>query len=166
MNSKEAFEAWFEGNYGGTTSEFDAAASGWDAALEWAASQQEPVAWMSQGGSFKCGTSSRVYCIPLFRHPVPSYPLPDSLYPGSKDWVHSDYAGRVEWLHMMYESKKKEVDFWIDVANKKIPEGITIPRETLQDILGTLTIALPASGFGEMKINQAIAACEALLAAP
>jgi hypothetical protein len=38
------------------------------------------------------------------------YPLPDSLYPDSKDWVASDYAGRVEWLHFMYESKKREVE--------------------------------------------------------
>jgi hypothetical protein len=38
------------------------------------------------------------------------YPLPDSLYPDSKDWIASDYAGRVEWLHFMYESKKREVE--------------------------------------------------------
>jgi hypothetical protein len=38
------------------------------------------------------------------------YPLPESLYPDSKDWVASDYAGRVEWLHFMYESKKREVE--------------------------------------------------------
>jgi hypothetical protein len=38
------------------------------------------------------------------------YPLPDSLYPDSKDWVASDYAGRAEWLHFMYESKKREVE--------------------------------------------------------
>jgi hypothetical protein len=38
------------------------------------------------------------------------YPLPESLYPDSKDWVASDYVGRVEWLHFMYESKKREVE--------------------------------------------------------
>jgi hypothetical protein len=38
------------------------------------------------------------------------YPLPESLYLDSKDWVASDYAGRVEWLHFMYESKKREVE--------------------------------------------------------
>ncbi len=38
------------------------------------------------------------------------YPLPESFYPDSKDWVASDYAGRVEWLHFMYESKKREVE--------------------------------------------------------
>jgi len=38
------------------------------------------------------------------------YPLPDSLYPDSKDWIASDYAGRVEWLHFMYKSKKREVE--------------------------------------------------------
>lgn len=35
------------------------------------------------------------------------YPLPDDLYPGSKDWQAADYAGRVEWLHCMYESASK-----------------------------------------------------------
>lgn len=35
------------------------------------------------------------------------YPLPDDLYPGSKDWLAADYAGRVEWLHMMYEAVKR-----------------------------------------------------------
>ena len=39
-----------------------------------------------------------------------AYPLPDNLYPGSKDWLASDYAGRVGWLHTMYESKKSELD--------------------------------------------------------
>ena len=42
--------------------------------------------------------------------PAAPYPLPDSLYPDSKDWVASDYVGRVEWLHFMYESKKREVE--------------------------------------------------------
>ena len=38
------------------------------------------------------------------------YPLPDTLYPGSKDWVAGDYAARVDWLHSMYESKKQEIE--------------------------------------------------------
>ena len=38
------------------------------------------------------------------------YPLPDTLYPGSKDWITGDYAARVEWLHSMYESKKQEIE--------------------------------------------------------
>ena len=41
---------------------------------------------------------------------APDYPLPDSLYPNSKDWLAGDYADRVEWLHMMYESKRQEVE--------------------------------------------------------
>lgn len=40
----------------------------------------------------------------------PEYPLPDDLYPDSKDWQASNYAGRVEWLHNMYEAKKEEAD--------------------------------------------------------
>ena len=39
----------------------------------------------------------------------PEYPLPESLYPDSKDWAAADYASRVEWLHFMYEAKKREV---------------------------------------------------------
>jgi hypothetical protein len=38
------------------------------------------------------------------------YPLPDDLYPGSKDWLAADYAGRVDWLHTMYEAKKRALD--------------------------------------------------------
>lgn len=37
------------------------------------------------------------------------YPLPDSLYPGSKDWQAGSYKERVEWLHLMYESAKQEI---------------------------------------------------------
>lgn len=37
------------------------------------------------------------------------YPLPDSLYPGSKDWQAGSYKERVEWLHGMYESAKQEI---------------------------------------------------------
>jgi hypothetical protein len=40
----------------------------------------------------------------------PYYPLPDDLYPGSKDWVQGTYAERVEWLHTMYESAKRTLD--------------------------------------------------------
>lgn len=87
-------------NNGWSFFEKEAARRTWQAALEWAASQQEPV-----------------------------YPLPDDLYPGSKDWKHSNYAGRVEWLHSMYESKKKEADFWVDVASKNIPEAECQARE-------------------------------------
>lgn len=38
------------------------------------------------------------------------YPLPDDLFPDSKDWLAGDYAARVEWLHAMYEKKRAEVD--------------------------------------------------------
>lgn len=38
------------------------------------------------------------------------YPLPDSLYPGSKDWVTGNYPARVAWLHSMYESRTAELD--------------------------------------------------------
>lgn len=35
-----------------------------------------------------------------------AYPLPDDLYPDSKDWREATYYGRVEWLHMAYENAK------------------------------------------------------------
>ena len=47
---------------------------------------------------------------------TPIYPLPDSLYPDSKDWMASGYAERVEWLHTMYENKKTELDEYLDQA--------------------------------------------------
>lgn len=37
------------------------------------------------------------------------YPLPDSLYPDSKDWLAGSYKERVEWLYTMYEAKKAEL---------------------------------------------------------
>jgi hypothetical protein len=42
----------------------------------------------------------------------PTYPLPDDLYPGSKDWVHGSYAERVQWLHMMYASAKEQLELY------------------------------------------------------
>jgi len=47
-------------------------------------------------------------------HPAAAYPLPDSLYPGSRDWLAGDYAARVEWLHSMYECAKRERDELLD----------------------------------------------------
>ena len=44
------------------------------------------------------------------------YPLPDDLFPDSKDWLAGDYAARVEWLHVMYEKKRAEVDALIESA--------------------------------------------------
>lgn len=36
------------------------------------------------------------------------FPLPDSLFPNSKDWMHGNYASRVEWLYVMYTSCRDE----------------------------------------------------------
>ena len=53
-----------------------------------------------------------------------TYPLPDDLYPGSKDWMAGDYAARVEWLHTMYESKRREVGALIEqAARSEAPAG-------------------------------------------
>jgi hypothetical protein len=43
------------------------------------------------------------------------YPLHDDLY-DSKDWRDADYFGRVEWLHSMYESKKRELNSFLEQA--------------------------------------------------
>ncbi len=62
--------------------------------------------------------------------PVQQYPLPDSLYPDSKDWLAGDYAGRVQWLHLMYESKASEVDFWVNAAgSKQTPVHADVERD-------------------------------------
>jgi len=44
------------------------------------------------------------------------YPLPDTLYPDSKDWVQGDYAERVEWLHSMYENQKEQTEMYVQMA--------------------------------------------------
>ena len=46
------------------------------------------------------------------------YPLPTSLYAGSKDWREANYAGRVRWLHAMYEAKKAELDAHLQCAER------------------------------------------------
>ena len=130
-------------------------------ALEWAASQQEPAAWLHKQGNYtepshrhldpqetERGWAEQ----PLYLHPTPIYPLPDDLYPDSKDWKHSNYAGRVEWLHMMYESKKKEADFWVDVANKNISEGWKlVPIEPTEEMCDA---GLKTSAFGRDNIHS------------
>jgi hypothetical protein len=81
-------------------------------------SDQKPVAWLRQrdnrlalsdGGVFGDDWTPLYYAA-LAQPEQEPYPLPESLYPDSKDWVASDYAGRVEWLYFMYESKKREVE--------------------------------------------------------
>ena len=47
------------------------------------------------------------------------YPLPDELYPDSKDWLAGGYAARVKWLHVMYEAKAQEVEMWVEIAGSK-----------------------------------------------
>lgn len=73
----------------------------------------EPVAWVN-GSELDNMLDDRTATIeghksgwrgvPLYDTAQRAYPLPDSLYPDSKDWQAADYAGRVEWLHMMYEN--------------------------------------------------------------
>jgi len=48
--------------------------------------------------------------------PTHQYPLPDSLYPGSKDWIVGDYAERVEWLHGMYENQKEQTEMYVTAS--------------------------------------------------
>ena len=63
----------------------------------------------------------------LYNHLIETknvYPLPDLLYPGSKDWLAADYAGRVEWLHAMYESRKDELDNFLTMQEEYSVEHI------------------------------------------
>lgn len=57
------------------------------------------------------------------------YPLPDDLYPDSKDWLAADYNGRVEWLHSMYESKKSEIEGWQEGSEQAALKGIEMRQE-------------------------------------
>lgn len=45
--------------------------------------------------------------------------MPDDLFQ-SKDWKHGDARGRIIWLTHMLASKIEEVDFWVDMLNKRI----------------------------------------------
>lgn len=58
-----------------------------------------------------------------------AYPLPDSLYPDSKDWQAADYAGRVEWLHSMYESAKWMVREYEGQAAAREPVATVVATE-------------------------------------
>lgn len=49
--------------------------------------------------------------------PTKAYPLPGTLYPGSKDWVQGSYCDRVEWLHRMYQSAKEQLEALLDPAS-------------------------------------------------
>ena len=57
------------------------------------------------------------------------YPLPDSLYPGSKDWIAGDYAARVDWLHSMYESKKQEIESLLQQIELSYQAGCEAMRQ-------------------------------------
>ncbi len=69
------------------------------------------------------------------------YPLPDDLYPDSKDWMAADYAGRVQWLHAMYESKKREVEAL---------------HERMNALSGDLSDALKA--LSDLRVTHGVAA--------
>lgn len=58
------------------------------------------------------------------------YPLPDSLYLCSKDWVQGDYAERVEWLHSMYENQREQTEMYVR-ASQPVAE---LTDEELEDI--------------------------------
>lgn len=80
----------------------------WDEPVAWIRQRDNTLA-LSDGGVFGDDWTP-LYSAALAQPKTEHYPLPESLYPDSKDWVASDYAGRVEWLHFMYESKKREVE--------------------------------------------------------
>ena len=82
-----------------------------------------------------------------------AYPLPDDLYPGSKDWMAADYPGRVAWLHHMYEATKKDRDALVEQA--AAPQALT-PRE-LQLIDGMIEVQLHHARQCDGIANRAMA---------
>lgn len=86
------------------------------------------------------------------------YPLPDDLYPGSKDWRSADYAGRVAWLHAMYESARRELDTMYEAMEKRATpptmdeviaaiRSIYAPRATVRTLTYEEIEALPYHSF-------------------
>jgi hypothetical protein len=73
----------------------------------------------------------------------PTYPLPDNLYE-SKDWQAGNYAERVEWLHGMYESKKQELEAYLDPAQRPWVEL------TASTILNMMPGSIPAEHDGAL----------------
>ena len=69
------------------------------------------------------------------------YPLPDTLYPGSKDWITGDYAARVEWLHTMYESKKQEIESLLQQIELAYQAGRESMREESDSLARACNLA-------------------------
>lgn len=76
MNSKEAFEKWFGWRH---INQYTVAYEAWNAALEWAAKGQEPVALYKPEGKFnyesvylKDDEVKPLACLPLYLHPAPT----------------------------------------------------------------------------------------------
>jgi len=78
------------------------------------------------------------------------YPLPDSLYPDSKDWAASDYWGRVELLHFMYESKTREVE-QLEAAQFFISEALSQSKPIPMENIGQYTVPCEVRNEGENK---------------
>jgi hypothetical protein len=57
------------------------------------------------------------------------YPLPDSLYQGSKDWTQGSYRERVQWLHEMYENQKEQTDIYVQMAQPAKPLKVEFTKE-------------------------------------
>jgi len=124
--------------------------------------EQEPVAWMNPRETFAPDAiiwskddRHPEYNTPLYTTPPaaqPTYPLPDDLYE-SKDWrAAGNYAERVEWLHVMYESKKQELEAYLDAQRKPLTDD-------------QMWVIWNAQGIDDMNQPEAIAFARAIEAA-
>jgi hypothetical protein len=127
----------------------------------------KPIAWgmpRPDGTILDCITPAEHarceggYTVPLYAAPQPkaepTYPLPDDLYPGSKDWVHGSYAERVQWLHMMYEAGKEQLELYAAPQPRK-----RLTDEELRQCAEAMDAEPLAEGWPELeKFARAIEA--------
>lgn len=87
------------------------------------------------------------------------FPLPDTLYEGSKDWMSTNYAGRVHWLHSMYESRCSEVDNYLEMlTNVGERNQRQLDRLALREICREQTNSTAVQTYEEpfMRIAEAV----------
>jgi hypothetical protein len=85
--------------------------------------------------------------------PEPQYPLPDSLYPGSKDWLAGKYHERVEWLHSMYTGAKSLIaEYERQLAACK-PEGSMLGVVQFQQAAPGIEVGYDLMGGVDIRLG-------------
>ena len=120
------------------------------AATDEAQQSEEPVAWVDgraiawlEGRSKAATITTKLQAAKSIERPMPIYtapqtaqpvyPLPDNLYPDSKDWMAGGYPQRVEWLYSMYASSKQTLDAYL--AQPAQPGWVSVPVEPTEAML-------------------------------